>query len=74
LKKSPAGIFVSLRRILDGGLALAQKRVELFAVELREEKCRLLEAITWYRQLQCVASSLCRRSIPLRLLCSGGTV
>jgi uncharacterized membrane protein YqjE len=34
-----------LRRILDGGLVITQKRVELFAVELREEKCRLLEAI-----------------------------
>jgi hypothetical protein len=27
-----------MRRILDGGLTIAQKRVELFAVELREEK------------------------------------
>jgi uncharacterized membrane protein YqjE len=44
-KESPGGIFASLRRILDGGLALTQKRVELFAVELREEKCRLVEAI-----------------------------
>ena len=41
----PGGIFASLRRILDGGLAIAQNRVELFAIELREEKCRLVEAI-----------------------------
>ena len=41
------GIFTSLRRLIDGGLALAQNRVELFAVELREEKCRLMEAILW---------------------------
>ena len=38
------GISASLRRILDGGLALTQKRVELFAVELREEKCRDLKS------------------------------
>ena len=41
----PGGVFASLRRILDGGLLIAQNRVELFAVELREEKCRLVEAI-----------------------------
>lgn len=39
------GILASLRGMLDGGLAIAQNRVELFAVELREEKCRLIEAI-----------------------------
>ena len=44
-KESSGGIFSSLRRILDGGLAMAQNRVELFAVELREEKCRLVEMI-----------------------------
>lgn len=35
----------SLQRLLDTGLAIAGNRVELFAVELREEKCRLVEAI-----------------------------
>ena len=44
---STGGIFTSLCRLMDGGLALAQNRVELFAVELREEKCRLMEAILW---------------------------
>src|ERR1051326_6556986 len=39
------GLFASLRRILDGGLALVQNRVELLAVEVRQEKCRLAEAI-----------------------------
>jgi uncharacterized membrane protein YqjE len=39
------GIFAPLQRILDGGLAIAQNRLELFAAELREEKCRLVEAI-----------------------------
>src|SRR5947207_9525712 len=46
-KEKSGGIFSSLRRVLDGGLAIAQNRVELFAVELREEKCRLVEAIIW---------------------------
>jgi uncharacterized membrane protein YqjE len=44
-RECQGGIFASLRRILDGGLAITQKRVELFAVELREEKYRLIEAI-----------------------------
>ena len=39
------GLFSSLRRLLDTVLATVQNRVELFAVELREEKCRLIEAI-----------------------------
>lgn len=39
------GIWASLGRILDTLLATAQNRIELFAVELQEEKCRLVEAI-----------------------------
>jgi uncharacterized membrane protein YqjE len=39
------GVWASLKRILDTLLAAAQNRVELFAVELQEEKCRLVEAI-----------------------------
>ena len=39
------GVWASLKRILDTLLATAQNRVELFAVELEEEKCRLVEAI-----------------------------
>lgn len=39
------GLFASLRSVLDGGLAMAQNRVELFAVELGVEKCRLVEVI-----------------------------
>ena len=46
-RPGPGGIFTSLRRLLDNGLALAQNRVELFAVELREEKCRLVEIMLW---------------------------
>ena len=47
LPETTGGIFASLRRMLDGGLALAQKRLEILAVELREEKCRLVEALIW---------------------------
>jgi len=43
----PGGVFASARRILEGGLAIVQNRLELFAVELRQEKCRLVEAIIW---------------------------
>ena len=39
------GLFATFRRLLDTGLAAVQNRLELFAVELREEKCRLLEML-----------------------------
>ncbi|SRR6266540_2531720 len=39
------GVWASLMRILDTLLATAQNRVELFAVELQEEKCRVVEAM-----------------------------
>jgi uncharacterized membrane protein YqjE len=43
--ETKSGVWVSLKRILDTLLATAQNRVELFAAELQEEKCRLVEAI-----------------------------
>ena len=39
------GVWASLKRILDTLLATAQNRVELFVVELQEEKCRLVEVL-----------------------------
>ena len=36
------GFFASVRRALDSVLALAQNRLQLFAVELQQEKARLL--------------------------------
>lgn len=42
---SKPGVWASLKRILDTLLATAQSRIELFAVELQEEKCRLMEAL-----------------------------
>ena len=41
MQESPAGMFVSLGRILDGGLTITQKGAALLAVGLREERCRL---------------------------------
>ena len=38
------GVWSSLKRVLDGLLATVENRVELFCVELQEEKCRLIEA------------------------------
>lgn len=43
-KKKP-GVWASLKLILDTLLATAQNRIELFAVELQEEKCRLIELL-----------------------------
>ena len=39
------GLFASARRLLDGGLATVENRLELFSVELKEEKLRLLELL-----------------------------
>lgn len=39
------GVWASVQRIVDTLLAAVQNRIELFAVELREEKCRLVEAM-----------------------------
>lgn len=39
------GVWASLKQVIATLLATAQNRVELFAVELQEEKCRLVESI-----------------------------
>ena len=46
-QESAPGILGSLRRLLDTLLATAQNRVELIALELQEEKCRLVELFLW---------------------------
>ena len=43
--ETKSGVWASLKGIADGLLATAQNRVELFAVELQEEKCRVVEAM-----------------------------
>ena len=42
-----AGFIHSLRSLSDGLLAMVQDRLELFAVELQEEKFRLIEIFIW---------------------------
>ena len=42
--QTKSGVWASLKRILDTLLATAENRLELFVVEFREEKHRLLEA------------------------------
>jgi uncharacterized membrane protein YqjE len=39
------GLFASAKRLADLTLATAHNRVELFAVELQEEKCRFIQAV-----------------------------
>ena len=39
------GLFRSLRNLLDTGLEIIQNRIELFAVELQEERCRLMDLV-----------------------------
>ena len=41
----PGGLFQNLQRLADGGLELAQSRLELLSVELQIEKCRLVELL-----------------------------
>ena len=45
---SPEGWRASLRRIAGSLLGLAQNRVELFAVELQEEKLRAINLVLWF--------------------------
>lgn len=39
------GLFTSAKRLADLVLATAHNRIDLFAVELQEEKCRFVQAI-----------------------------
>jgi uncharacterized membrane protein YqjE len=41
----PGGIFQSFRRFCDSALALAQNRLELFGLEVEEQKARLLRVL-----------------------------
>jgi uncharacterized membrane protein YqjE len=43
----PIGCLVSLRSLGDGFLASVQDRIELFTVELQEEKFRLIQTFIW---------------------------
>lgn len=37
--ETKAGVWISLKRVLDALVATAHNRIERFAVELQEEKC-----------------------------------
>jgi uncharacterized membrane protein YqjE len=41
------GILASVRRLADTFLSTVQNRVELFALELQEEKCWLVSTLLW---------------------------
>lgn len=44
---SPEGILASVRRMAETALRTVQNRVELFALELQEEKCWLISTLLW---------------------------
>ena len=44
-QNSPGGLFNNLQRLAEGGLELAQTRLELLSVELQIEKCQLVELL-----------------------------
>lgn len=46
-EQSSDGVFSSLRRMVESALRTVQNRVELFAVELQEEKCWLISTLLW---------------------------
>ena len=46
-ESSPPGILASVRRLADAFLSTIENRVELFAVELQEEKCWLIATLLW---------------------------
>lgn len=41
----PGGVFAALRALLSTGLALLQNRVELFGIEVEEQKARLIRLL-----------------------------
>lgn len=44
---SETGLFGSFRRLASNGIELLSTRIELFVLELQEEKFRLVEALIW---------------------------
>ena len=45
--QTPEGILASVRRMAETALRTVQNRVELFALELQEEKCWLISTLLW---------------------------
>jgi uncharacterized membrane protein YqjE len=46
-EQSPPGLVGSVRRVFDALLSTLKNRVELFGVELQEEKTRLIATLLW---------------------------
>ena len=46
-KTATSGLSSSIQRLIDTGLAAVKNRIELFGVELREERTRFLELVFW---------------------------
>lgn len=47
VQQSSLGLLASMRRFADTGLLAAKNRIELFAVEVREERARFIELFLW---------------------------
>jgi uncharacterized membrane protein YqjE len=47
VEHTSSGLLASLLRMADTGLSAVKNRVELFSVELREERARFFEALMW---------------------------
>jgi len=47
IKQASDGLLASLQRLADTGLSAAKNRLELLAVEIREERARFLEIVSW---------------------------
>jgi len=47
IDRASGGLLDSLHRLADTGLSAAKARLELFAVEIREERARFLELVSW---------------------------
>jgi len=46
-EQTPPGLIASLRRMAEALLSVLRNRIDLFGVELQEEKARLVSALIW---------------------------
>jgi uncharacterized membrane protein YqjE len=47
VEHTSSGVLASLKRIAETGLLAVKNRVELFSIELREERARFFQALMW---------------------------
>jgi uncharacterized membrane protein YqjE len=70
-KASSSGVGGAVKAALDTGLAIAQNRIELVALELRDEKRRLVEAMVWAAAIVALgAASLSAATLAVLFLCA----